>query len=59
MRVEVTFRKTGTDATRVIEIKAPTVSDALVTARVLLYNELETRSEFLSWGVSSVRKVAP
>ena len=57
MRIEVTFQRTTTKERKVITIKAPSVADGLVSARVLLYNELDDRKLYLQWGVLSVRKV--
>lgn len=59
MTVEVAFhnRRTGTD--RTITLKCPSVADALGSARVTLYSELQDKRTFLDWGVVSVRKIAP
>jgi len=57
MRIEVTFRKTNTDKVKVITVRARTVAEGLVGARVMLYTELDERQEFLTWGVQQVRKL--
>ncbi len=57
MRVEVIFRKTDSHETKVVTVRARTVAEALVAARVMFYTELDNRKEFLRWGVQHVRKV--
>jgi hypothetical protein len=57
MRIEVTFRHTETKAVKVITVRARSIAEGLVGARVMFYTELDDRKAFLSWGVQHVRKL--